>query len=129
MGGRVLLDTSAAVAILRGDRALVEKLGQLDDVCTSVVVTGELSYGARHSANPSRNLEHVAAFTASIVALSCDPETAEVYARLKQDLRSKGKPLPDNDLWIAATTVQHGLRLMYRDAHFDEIEELLREPW
>lgn len=129
MAGSTLLDTSAVVAFLRGDRSLVDRLGQLDHVYTSVIVIGELLYGALHSANPDRNLERVTDFAGSIVALSCDSETAKAYARLKQDLRAKGKPIPDNDLWIAATSVQHGLTLMHRDAHFDEIEEVQLETW
>lgn len=75
------------------------------------------------------NLEHVAAFAAAIVILPADRETAEVYARIKQGLRSKGRPIPDNDLWIAATAIQHGVALLNRDAHFDEIDELASETW
>ena len=108
---------------------MVEKIGRLDEVYTSVIVIGELLYGARHSANADRNLERVAELATSIVTLSCDVETADIYARLKQDLRSKGRPIPDNDLWIAATAAQYGLTLLYRDAHFDAIETIQRETW
>lgn len=129
MAGSALLDTSAAVAFLRGDQSLIDRLGPLDDVYTSVIAIRELLYGARHSADPTRNLERVTVFAASIVALPCDDETADVYARLKQALRSRGRPIPHNDLWIAATAVQHGLALMYRDVHFDQIDEVQRETW
>lgn len=118
MAGRILLDTSAAAALLRGDQAVVEKLDSSDEVYTSIVVIGELPYGARHSTNAASNLEQVAAFAAAIVGLPADEQTAEVYARLKQALRAKGRPIPDNDLWIAATAIQHRLALMNRDAHF-----------
>ena len=88
---------------------------------------GELLYGARHSSNPAANLERVASFVAAIVVLPCDEATAQVYARVKQALRAKGRPIPDNDLWIASAAMQHGLALVHRDAHFDEIEGLERE--
>ncbi len=78
MVGRVLLDTSAVVALFRGNRALVDKLGRLEDVCTSVVVVGELKYGASHSASPGRNLERVNEFANSILVVPIDPQTADV---------------------------------------------------
>lgn len=106
-----------------------EALKDLDEVYTSIVVVGELLYGARHSKNAPSNLEHVAAFAVAIVVLPADQETADVYARIKQTLRTKGRPIPDNDLWIAATAIQHQLGLMNRDAHFDEIEELASQTW
>jgi tRNA(fMet)-specific endonuclease VapC len=124
--GRALLDTSAAAAFLRGDQALADRVASLDEVFTSVVVVGELLYGARHSSNPEANLGRVTSFVSAIVVLPCDGTTAEVYARVKQNLRAKGHPIPDNDLWIASTALQHGLALIDRDAHFDQIEELER---
>jgi len=124
--GRALLDTSAAAAFLRGDQALADRVAGLDEVFTSVVAVGELLYGARHSSNPEVNMARVASFVSAIVVLPCDGATAEVYARVKQDLRVKGRPIPDNDLWIASTAIQHGLALIDRDAHFDQIEELER---
>lgn len=129
MAGSVLLDTSAAAALLRGDQAVGDKLETSEDVYTSIVVIGELLYGARHSTNAAANLEQVAAFAAAIVALPADQQTADVYGRIKQELRAKGRPIPDNDLWIAATAIQYGLALMNRDAHFDDVDELVSETW
>jgi predicted nucleic acid-binding protein len=57
VAGRILLDTSAAAALLRGDQAVIEKLESSDEVYTSIVVVGELLYGARHSTNAASNLE------------------------------------------------------------------------
>jgi len=129
VAGSVLLDTSAAAALLRGDQAVGDKLETSEDVYTSIVVIGELLYGARHSTNAAANLEQVAAFAAAIVALPADQQTADVYGRIKQELRAKGRPIPDNDLWIAATAIQYGLALMNRDAHFDDVDELVSETW
>ena len=129
MPGRALLDTSAAAAFLRGDQLLADRVARLDEVFTSVVAVGELLYGARHSSNPDANLDRVASFASAIVVLPCDDATAAVYARVKQGLRAKGRPIPDNDLWIASTAIQHELALVDRDAHFDQIEELERGTW
>ena len=127
MPGRTLLDTSVIVELLRGDKTVAEKVGGLDEIFTSVVVIGELLYGARHSANSEANLELVADFASSITALPSDRMTAEAYGRLKHGLRAKGRPIPDNDLRVAATAVQHGLTLLSRDTHFEEIDELRHE--
>lgn len=129
MPGRALLDTSAAAALLRGDTALESVFDDLSEVYTSVIVVGELMYGARLSAKAESNREQVAAFAAAISVLPVDELTARVYARIKQSLRAKGRPIPDNDLWIASTAVQHGLSLLHRDAHFDEIDEVERLSW
>jgi tRNA(fMet)-specific endonuclease VapC len=103
---------------------VAKKIAALDEAFASVVVIGELLYGARLSLNPDKNLALVGSFASSITVLSCDRVTAEAYARLKQGLRKKGRPIPDNDLWIAATAVQHGLTLFSSDAHFDGVDEL-----
>jgi tRNA(fMet)-specific endonuclease VapC len=127
--GRALLDTSAVAALLRGDRTISDKLEALGEVYTSVVVIGELTYGARLSVNSAANIERVAAFSAAVTVLPADEGTSAVYARTKHALRSKGRPIPDNDLWIASTAIQYGLALLHRDSHFDEIEELAGMTW
>jgi len=128
VAGRALLDTSVIVDLLRGDPTVAEKVRECDEIFTSVVVIGELLYGALHSANSEANLRLVADFASSITALPTDRRTAEAYARMKQGLRAKGRPIPDNDLWVAAVAVQHGLSLVARDTHFDQIDELRHDP-
>jgi len=58
--------------------------------------------------------------------LSLNETTAEIYATAFKQLKSKGKPIPTNDIWIAATAMQHGLSLLTLDKHFDSIAGLLR---
>ncbi|MBI3264252.1 MAG: PIN domain-containing protein [Acidobacteria bacterium] len=52
--------------------------------------------------------------------------TADVYARLRLTLKTKGKPIPENDLWIAALCVEHQVKLAAVDGHFDAIDGLQR---
>ncbi len=63
------------------------------------------------------------------VVLGCDSDTARRYGEVKNALRLKGRPIPENDIWIAAVALQHGLTLITRDGHFNEIEELTVEAW
>lgn len=44
-------------------------------------------------------------------------------------LRLKGRPLPENDVWIAALAMQYALTLVTRDAHFQEVENLQTVAW
>jgi len=61
--------------------------------------------------------------------VGCDAVTAQQYGRIKNDLRAKGRPIPENDIWIAAVAVQHGLTVVSRDDHFTEVTDLLCEVW
>jgi tRNA(fMet)-specific endonuclease VapC len=68
-------------------------------------------------------------FASSASVLSCDGETARHYGQIKDRLRLKGRPIPENDNWIAASAMQHGLPLATRDDHFKEVDGLRIETW
>lgn len=129
MPGRVLLDTIILVALLRGDQRLETRLKNTEEVFTSVVALGELLYGARRSMRAEENRAQVDQLVQDMSVLPCNRLTAEVYSRLKDDLRQKGRPIPDNDLWVAATAVQYDLRVAHRDDHFDAIDGLDEVRW
>lgn len=61
--------------------------------------------------------------------LDCDTSTASQYGRIKNQLREKGRPIPESDIWVSALAQQHGLILISRDGHFEEIEDLRVESW
>jgi len=63
------------------------------------------------------------------VILPCDAETAFWYGIVKDGLRRTGQPIPENDIWIAAIALQHGLTLATRDKHFQTVENLISETW
>jgi predicted nucleic acid-binding protein len=50
------------------------------------------------------------------------------YAEIDVFLRKEGRPIPRNDVWIAAAAMEHGMRLLTLDAHFAEIPMLMIEP-
>jgi tRNA(fMet)-specific endonuclease VapC len=68
-------------------------------------------------------------FAAITTVLSCDTQTARYYGQIKNMLRAKGRPVPENDLWIAAIARQHSLTLVTRDNHFNEIDGLPTVCW
>lgn len=98
-------------------------------VFLSSTVLGELIFGAYRSERVEENLEHIAEFAADNTVLVCDANTAWHYGRTKDQLRRAGRPIPENDIWIAATARQHGLTLVSRDAHFGEVEGLETVAW
>jgi tRNA(fMet)-specific endonuclease VapC len=74
-------------------------------------------------------LARIDEFAVNSVVLGCDIETAHWYGEIKNILRLKGRPLPENDIWIASIALQHNLTLITRDAHFNEIEKLKTIVW
>lgn len=125
---RVLIDTNAYVALLAGDEDIAAELSGADAVLVSPVVIGELLDGFLGGSRERENRAVLKRFLAKpktvIVPISSD--SAEWFALIKRQLRAKGKPIPMNDVWIAASAMEHGARLLSKDAHFDAIEGLAR---
>ncbi|MDB5298079.1 MAG: PilT protein domain protein [Phycisphaerales bacterium] len=121
MAGRIALDTNVVVPLLGGDGGIVVRAAAAA-VFLPLMVVGELYFGAEKSGRPVQNVARIDALIERIVVLPCDVATAREFGRIKGALRAKGRPIPDNDVWIAAAAVQHGLTLATRDAHFDAVD-------
>ena len=129
MSGSVLLDTNILIGILAKDEAILSRLVETDEVFLPSIALGELYFGAFKSAHPDDNAERIDRLAASTAILYCDGTTALHYGRIKTSLRAKGRPIPENDIWIAAIAQQNGLTVVSRDLHFREIEDLPVEKW
>lgn len=129
MSGKFLLDTNIIIAIFKNDAKVIQRLRSAVEVFIPTVAIGELFYGAQHSPNVQKNLAEVQTFAAHSNVLPCDLLTAEMYGQVKNELKRKGNPIPENDIWIAAIAQQHGLTLVSRDQHFLQVSELLIEAW
>ena len=129
MSGSVLLDTNILIGILAKDEAILSRLVETEAVFLPSIALGELYFGAFKSAHPDDNAERIDRLAASTAILYCDGTTALHYGRIKTGLRAKGRPIPENDIWIAAIAQQHGLTVVSRDLHFREIENLPVEEW
>lgn len=127
--GRYLLDTNIIIGMFAEDRAIQAKVQNTEKLFLASPVVGELYYGARKSNRPIENLTRVNRLTQRFPLFSSGLETARWYGIIKDQLRRKGRLIPDNDLWIAAIARQRGLILVTRDAHFDEVESLQTERW
>lgn len=129
MNGRFLLDTNIVVAVFAGDAVIRRRLEQRPEVLLSVVVLAELYYGAQKSSQIDENLRQIHRLLAKSAVLPCDAGTAYEYGMVRNELRLKGRPIPENDLWLAAHARQHNLTLVSRDRHFAEVDRLKWEQW
>ena len=122
----ILVDTNAYAAFKRGDLAMVEVLQHAPKLLVCTTVLGELlagfAAGNRESINRSELTQFIQSPRVSMVTSTA--ATADLYALVFAALRRKGQPIPSNDLWIAASCLEHGAALLTYDAHFRSIEGL-----
>ena len=129
MAGDFLLDTVIMIALFNEEEAVFIRLASADAAFASVITIGELYFGARRSRRTRDNTERIDRFVERTEVLDCDAQVARLYGAIKNRLREKGTPIPDNDIWIAATAQRWDLRLATRDDHFGHVDDLLVERW
>jgi tRNA(fMet)-specific endonuclease VapC len=124
---RILVDTNFYVAFKRKQQPAIELLRQVEYIGVNTVVLGELLAGFRCGTREEENRQELDQFLDSprVEILTIDEETADFYAAVFRALKDKGRPIPSNDLWIAASTLRHGLALATLDEHFRNIDGLL----
>jgi tRNA(fMet)-specific endonuclease VapC len=129
MAGSVLVDTNVVVAYFRGEKVLRPHFAGLTPVYLPWVVLGELHFGAQRAQRRQEQLGYIHDLLAYAGVLYADQDTTEVYGQVKAELAQIGKPIPDNDLWIAAMARQYDLPLATRDAHFAQVPRLKTLAW
>ena len=124
---RIIIDTNFYAAFKKNDADAVAILRQAEYIGVNSVILGELLAGFRCGNREHQNRLELDQFFASarVDTITLDDETAEFYAQVFSELRSKGRPIPSNDLWLAASALQHGLALATYDEHFSSISGLL----
>ena len=122
----ILLDTNAYTAFLLGLAEVVEVIAHADRLILSSTVLGELLGGFAAGQREAKNRAELSRFLASprLVVQSVTATTADHYAMIYASLRRKGQPIPTNDLWIAASAMEHGAAVLTLDAHFAHIDGL-----
>jgi tRNA(fMet)-specific endonuclease VapC len=129
MNGKFLLDTNIIIALFANQEAINNNLLIAEEIFIPSIAIGELYYGANKSQKVQDNLAKINEFIINNIILGCDAITAKYYGQIKHSLRIKGRPLPENDIWIAAIAFQYDLILVSRDSHFQEIENLQLVQW
>jgi tRNA(fMet)-specific endonuclease VapC len=123
---RLLIDTNIYSYALKGDDEVVEILKKTGQIGISVISIGELLSGFKGGGKEQKNREELEIFLDSprVVVYPVDEDTSEFYAEILNNLREIGKPVPTNDIWIAAVAFQNGLKLFTKDNHFKAIAGL-----
>jgi tRNA(fMet)-specific endonuclease VapC len=123
-GNRVALDTNRAIAVLNGAADAVNALAAISQIELPIAVIAELRYGAMNSQRAAENLALIEQLVAGCGILNATLATAQVYGRVRSELRRRGTPIPENDVWIASACIEHDLPLWTDDHHFSAVTGL-----
>ena len=123
---RLLLDSNAYSHLKRGYRRVADSVREAEEIFLPAVVVGELLYGFRKGTRFEQNVREMYAFLAhpSVTFAPASLATADRYAEIAVILRTKGRPIPSNDIWVAAHAMETGAELVSYDRHFDEVDGL-----
>lgn len=124
---RILADTNAYAAFKKNDTAAISAFRTVEYIGINIVVLGELFSGFKGGGKELQNKRELEQFLDSprVEVVLLDEETAEFYAKIYWDLKKKGRPIPTNDIWVAASAMRHGLPLFTYDDHFNVIGGLI----
>ena len=125
----MIYDTNAVSDFLDGIPAVMEKIEKSASHGLPAVVMGEYLYGLKSSREKAVREPRFVAFSRTCRALPVTPDTAVHYANIRHRLRLAGKPIPENDIWIAALALEHGQKILSNDRHFDLVEGIERIGW
>ena len=127
---RILLDTNAYSALMRGHHEVADRVRRAERIVLSTVVAGELLLGFRLGTRLKKNMAQLDAFLDNpyVSLLPVTLTTADRFARIGAALRARGRPIPTNDIWIAAHAMEIGAELLSFDEHFEAIEGLAWVP-
>lgn len=124
---KLLLDTSAYVGFKRNIADLVDIIVGAEWILFSPVVLGELMFGFRNGTKFKENMNDLNEFLQHDVVkvTQIGKITSDRYSRIAAQLKRNGTPIPSNDIWIAAQTMEHGAELITSDRHFNKINGLV----
>ena len=125
----MILDTNALSGAADGDPGALEIIAGAERIAVPVIVLGEYRLGIAQSRHRKEYEEWLQEWVAAVTVLDVDRETTYQYAKIGLELKKIGKPIPSNDLWIAALCGQHSLPLLSRDRLFDVVSGLKRLEW
>ena len=120
----VLLDTDVVVRHLRDPGSVAAGMASFARLCVGLPSLAELHFGVHRSTRPDWHLRQVARFMQAVELIVPDARTADFYGRVAAALAKGGRPIPINDVWIAALALQHDLPLWSFDAHFAHVAGL-----
>jgi tRNA(fMet)-specific endonuclease VapC len=125
----MILDTNALSAAADDDPAIIPLLARADQIAIPVIALAEYRYGIAQSRHRASYAEWLKGLLDDCLVLDVNEPTTHYYAEITLQLKQKGRPIPTNDIWIAALCCQHSLPLLSRDRHFDLVPGIKRIGW
>ena len=125
----MIVDTNALSAFADGEPEVLAEIGKTLRIAVPVIVLGEFLFGIAQSRRRTEYELWINETLGTVQFLEVSSETAARYAELRLELKLAGRPIPSNDIWIAALCRQHSLPLLSRDRHYDSVKGLRRVGW
>ena len=127
--GRIAVDTNAVIAYRAGDSEACRLIKSAKVILVPAPVVGELVFGALNSQRIEENKIAVQKFLTYSMFVRIDENVTNRYASVRYKLRKAGRPIPENDLWIAAVCLEFDVPLLTGDAHFENVDRLKVINW
>ncbi len=124
MNGKTSLDTNIVIRLFKNDTTVIQKLTDYSTVYLPIPVIAELLFSAKNSTRQEENLKVFNEFIDSCNVLNITKETAEHYSSIRLLLKQKGRPIPENDIWISSVCIENSLPLFTGDSHFENVAGL-----
>lgn len=123
----VLLDTNAYASFKKNETSIIEIIQHAESIIISPIVIGELMAGFDGGSKAKQNRIELQRFLESsrVIVYSITLDTSHFFSQIYCTLKSKGKPIPTNDMWIASQAMEHGCVVCTHDQHFGHIEGLI----
>lgn len=122
---KIALDTNIVIDIFNNKQNIIALSNNYQTIYLPVTVCGELLFGAKNSAKNQENEQKCHAFISSCNLLNINELIAEEYAKTRNELKKKGRPIPENDIWIAATCIVNNIPLVTFDSDFNHVNDLI----
>lgn len=117
-----ILDTNIIIDIFRGKKGVISQLPDLNHIYMPSLVLGELYYGDFQSEREEAHLKQINDFLKRVNTIPINQNTSKIYGKVKSNLKDKGKPIPENDIWTASLAIQYDLDLFSNDFHFEFVD-------
>lgn len=127
MSGKYLLDANVVIDLFRGDQRTISRISKIKVIAVPAIVLGELYFGANKSNQTPKRIDEIMHLQELVHILDITKSTARIYGEIKNQLRIKGRPIPENDIWIASIAKEHKLPLLTKDKHFESVEGIAVE--
>jgi len=122
---KIALDTNIVIDLLNNKHTVISVLNNYQNIYLPVTVCGELLFGAKNSNKSQENEQKCLDFIRGCSLLNINELVAEEYAKTRKSLKTKGRPIPENDIWIAATCIVNNIPLLTFDSDFKHVDDLI----